>query len=159
MAGLTLALACIFGRLWSILYVGGKKNIELVTSGPYSMTQNPLYFSSTVGAVGIGLMFGSVVTALVLGMTAFLLFTVTAAKEAAFLEAKFGPAYAAYARTTPLFWPNPMRYSDVSEQKFSPQTLKRTFVEGLCFLAIFPAMEAVEYLQLHGFLPVLLRLY
>lgn len=66
MTGIALVLACIFGRLWSILYVGGRKNQELVTGGPYSMTRNPLYFFSTVGIVGVGLMFGSISVALIL---------------------------------------------------------------------------------------------
>ena len=65
-AGIVLVFACIFGRMWSILYVGSKKNKELVTSGPYSMTRNPLYFFSCIGAVGVGLMYGSVVVALAL---------------------------------------------------------------------------------------------
>ncbi len=159
MTGLSLVLICILGRLWSILYVGSKKNIELVTSGPYSMTRNPLYFSSTVGAAGIGLMFGSVLAALALGLIAFLVFTVTASGEATFLKAKFGAQYDVYARKTPLFWPNPMRFSDVSEQEFSPMALRRTFIDGLYFLAIFPALAVVEYLHLHGYLPILVKLY
>src|SRR3569832_74642 len=55
--GFCLVPACVAGRLWSILYVGGKKNEELVSTGPFSMSQNPLYFFSTVGAVGIGLLY------------------------------------------------------------------------------------------------------
>jgi protein-S-isoprenylcysteine O-methyltransferase Ste14 len=159
LAGLALALACIFGRLWSILYVGGKKNVELVMWGPYSMTRNPLYFSSTVGAVGVGLMFGSILAALVLGTATFVIFAVTASREAVFLRAKFGSAYDAYARRTPLFWPNPMRYSDVSRESFAPEVLKRTFADSLYFLGVFPALETVEYLHLYGVLPTLLRLY
>ncbi len=58
--GVVFVLTCFIGRLWSILYVGGKKNDELISMGPFSMTQNPLYFFSTVGAIGIGLMYGSV---------------------------------------------------------------------------------------------------
>jgi len=40
--GIGFVLICILGRLWSILYVGGRKNDELVTIGPFSMTRNPL---------------------------------------------------------------------------------------------------------------------
>src|SRR5689334_20903012 len=57
LAGFLLVLVCFLGRLWSILYVGGRKNDELISIGPFSITQNPLYFFSTVGTVGIGLMF------------------------------------------------------------------------------------------------------
>lgn len=106
--GFVMVLACFLGRLWSILFVGGRKNDELIVSGPFSMTRNPLYFFSTVGAGGIGLMFGSVLAAAVLGLASFLVFRFTARKEAAYLGGKFGPAYAAYAERTPSFWPNPL---------------------------------------------------
>jgi protein-S-isoprenylcysteine O-methyltransferase Ste14 len=46
MAGVSLALLCVAGRMWSSLYIGSRKNRELVTAGPYSITRNPLYFFS-----------------------------------------------------------------------------------------------------------------
>ncbi|TPM35394.1 isoprenylcysteine carboxylmethyltransferase family protein [Mesorhizobium sp. B2-3-3] len=158
--GLSLVLICIVGRLWSILYVGGKKNQELVSTGPFSMTQNPLYFFSTVGAVGIGLIYGSLVAALLLGAASFFIFRVTARKEAGFLLGKFGPAYVAYIEATPRFWPNPLLYRDHDELQFSTRALKRTFLDGLYFLAIFPAIELIEYFRETGLLfPAFVTLY
>lgn len=157
--GLGLVVFCVLGRLWSILYVGGKKNAELVTAGPYSMTRNPLYFFSTVGAVGIGLMFGSLIAAVALGCLTFQILVVTAKKEAEYLAAKFGSAYEIYAHHTPMFWPNPLRYNDPLEVYFSPLALKRTFFDGLYFLAIFPLIEFVEYLRSIDVIPALITLY
>ncbi len=158
--GFCLVLVCITGRLWSILYVGGKKNQELVSSGPFSMTQNPLYFFSTVGAVGVGLIFGSLTAAIALGLASFFIFRVTARKEAEYLLGKFGPAYLAYAQSTPRFWPNPMLFHDPDELQFSTRALKRTFYDGLYFLAIFPAIELLEQFRASGLLfQPLLTLY
>jgi protein-S-isoprenylcysteine O-methyltransferase Ste14 len=158
--GFCLVLACVAGRLWSILYVGGKKNEELVSTGPFSMSQNPLYFFSTVGAVGIGLLYGSLVAAAVLGVASFLIFRVTARKEAEYLLGKFGPAYTAYTRATPRFWPNPLLYHDNDELQFSTRALKRTFYDGLYFLAIFPAIELVEHFRATGLLfPAFVTIY
>ena len=159
LAGFILVLVCVLGRLWSILYVGGRKNDELIVSGPFSMMQNPLYFFSTVGAVGIGLMFGSVLAAAILGLASFLVFRFTARKEAEFLFGKFGAAYAAYAERTPLFWPNPMLYRDQDQWLFSTSALKSTFRDGLYFLALFPLIETVEYLRMSGVLPTLFTVY
>jgi protein-S-isoprenylcysteine O-methyltransferase Ste14 len=36
-------------RLWCSLYISGYKNSQLITSGPYSLCRNPLYFFSFVG--------------------------------------------------------------------------------------------------------------
>lgn len=157
--GFSMVLACFLGRLWSILYVGGKKNDELVVSGPFSMCRNPLYFFSTVGAFGIGLMFGSILAAVVLGLASFLVFRFTARKEAEFLSGKFGEVYAAYAARTPRFWPNPMLYQDREQWLFSTSALRSTFRDGLYFLAVFPLIEAVEYLRAAGLLPTLFTLY
>jgi protein-S-isoprenylcysteine O-methyltransferase Ste14 len=157
--GFILILICVGGRLWSILYVGGKKNDELISMGPFSMTQNPLYFFSTIGAVGIGLMFGSVLAAVALGLASFIVFRVTARKEAEYLLGKFGPAYRAYAERTPRFWPNPFLFRDQAEWQFSTHALKRTFYDGLYFLAVFPAIEVIEYFRASGILPTLFTLY
>lgn len=157
--GFAMVLACFLGRLWSILFVGGRKNDELIVSGPFSMTRNPLYFFSTVGAVGIGLMFGSVLAAAMLGLASFLVFRFTARKEAAYLAGKFGAAYAAYAERTPSFWPNPMLYRDDAQWLFSTGALRNTFRDGLYFLALFPVIEAVEYARLSGHLPTLFTVY
>lgn len=157
--GFGLVLACVAGRMWSILYVGSRKNLELMTAGPYSVTRNPLYFFSTLGAVGIGLIHGSLIMALALGLFAWLVLATTAAKEAEHLKTLFGARYDAYARATPLFWPKPSLYQDAPEVVFSPVALRRTFLDGLFFLAVFPIIEVIEHLQIGGFLPILARIF
>ena len=57
--GVALALLCTCGRVYSTAFIGGAKNQQLVTWGPYSLCRNPLYFFSLCGAAGIGLMSGS----------------------------------------------------------------------------------------------------
>lgn len=158
MAGVALVLACVAGRMWSILYIGGRKNSDLVTAGPYSMTRNPLYFFSTVGATGVGLMLGSFVMAGALGLVAWLALGYTASREAGYLRSLFGTAYDDYARVTPMFWPKPSLYREPTQASFSPQTLRRTFLDGLVFLLVFPLVELIEYAQEAGYLPVLLTL-
>jgi protein-S-isoprenylcysteine O-methyltransferase Ste14 len=157
--GLLMVFVCFLGRLWSILFVGGRKNDELIVSGPFSMTRNPLYFFSTVGAAGIGLMFGSVLAAVMLGLASYIVFRFTARKEAEFLAGKFGAVYAAYAERTPGFWPNPMLYRDEDQWLFSNKALKSTFRDGLYFLALFPLIEMVEYFRVSGALPTLFTIY
>mgnify|MGYP003732046007 CR=1 FL=1 len=42
------------GRLWCAIYIAGYKSNYLITSGPYSISRNPLYFFSLIGAIGVG---------------------------------------------------------------------------------------------------------
>lgn len=157
--GFAFILACVFGRLWSILYIGGIKNEKLAVLGPYSVTRNPLYFFSTIGAFGIGLVMGSFVIAVLLAGLSYLVFDVTARKEADYLRAKFQGEYEAYEKRTPLFWPKLSLYTDSDGLEFSPKALKRTFVDALFFIALFPAIELIEYLQEIGVIPALLAVW
>jgi protein-S-isoprenylcysteine O-methyltransferase Ste14 len=157
--GVCLVLFCVAGRTWSILYIGDKKNRELVTVGPYSMTRNPLYFFSMVGVLGIGLFIGSVVLALLLAVLVYLVLITTAGSEAAYLEEVFGQRYRDYAQRTPGFWPKPSLYQDVNQVSFSPAALKRTFRDGMIFIAALPVIELLEIVKENHFVPVLFDLF
>lgn len=159
MTGVALVVVCVLGRMWSILHIGARKNRELTTTGPYSMTRNPLYFFSTVGALGIGLMVGSFALAILLAVFTYGILNATAAKEAEHLRTLFGRAYDDYAAATPMFWPNPFRYEETAEVTFSPAALKRTFLDGLVFVMVFPLIELIEHVQQAGYLPVLLQMF
>ncbi len=159
LTGLALLFVCFGGRIWSILYVGGRKSEQLVTIGPYSITRNPLYLFSTIGAVGAGLAFGSLTLAAVAGLIAYAVMVSTARTEAQFLSNRFGAEYDAYAARTPLFWPRPSAYRDAGKVEFSTAALRRTFIDGLYFLAIFPVMEGIDFLRESGILPSLINLY
>ncbi|MCF3642178.1 isoprenylcysteine carboxylmethyltransferase family protein [Rhizobium sp. TRM95111] len=156
--GLILVFFGVLGRLWSILFIGAHKNAALVTSGPYSMTRNPLYVSSLVAIAGIGLMFGSFTLTALLVAASYGIFRYTALREADFLASRFGAAYDAYAKRTPLFWPNPAAYSGETEVAFSQAALAKTFLDCLFLIALFPLLEGIEQLQAAGYLTVLFRI-
>lgn len=159
LSGYVLVFVCVFGRLWSILFVGSRKNSELVTTGPYSMTRNPLYFFSVLGVIGIGLAYGSVLVAMMLGGLSCLVLWFTAQKEGAFLKEKFPGKYQAYAAATPLFLPNFRLYKDGGETTFSPTALFKTFIDVLVFIIALPLIEGLEFLHESESLPILMWLY
>ena len=53
--GIFLAAIGAIGRLWCSVYISGYKTNRLITSGPYAMCRNPLYFFSLIGVVGVAL--------------------------------------------------------------------------------------------------------
>lgn len=149
LTGVFLIIACVLGRFWSILYVGRSKNRDVVADGPYSMTRNPLYFFSTLGAFGVGLLFGKLSLALLLGGGVFLALYLTARREAAFLSATFGPAYEAYAARTPMFLPDPRLFRTEPEILVSSGALARNLRDAFVFLAAIPLAELSEAMASH----------
>ncbi|MDZ5697364.1 isoprenylcysteine carboxylmethyltransferase family protein [Chelativorans sp. M5D2P16] len=156
--GLMLIAIAILGRLWCTLYIGGRKNTEIVARGPYSLTRNPLYVFSAIGATGVGAQTGSVTVALLFGMVTTLAFLVVIRREEGFLEATFGSAYDAYRARVPRFVPRFSGYEGAGLVTVDPSRLYATLFDGLVFLAAIPVFEGIEWLQESGALPVLVRL-
>ena len=148
--GIFLILAGIVGRLWCILYIGGKKSSELVRQGPYSISRNPLYVFSAIAAGGVGLQSGSVVVGLIFALGCAVLFQLVIHREEKHLGGMFGEPYAAYLREVPRFWPKFSIYRDSTTLDVVPRRVYVTLMDGLVFFAAKPAFEAVEYLQSSG---------
>jgi len=157
--GLALIIIAIVGRGWCSLYIGGRKKAEIVDRGPYSVTRNPLYVFSFIGAFGIGAQTGSLVIGAVFAAATFLVFLRTVGREEAWLAANFGDHYDAYRQRTPRFWPNPRLWRDAEELTIRPAFFVRTLRDGLTFLAAIPVMEGIERLQAAGLIGLPIGLF
>lgn len=158
LVGLAAILACIVGRCWSTLYIGGRKGRELVDIGPYSLCRNPLYSFSILGAFGFGAQTGSVVVGLLCAALTYTVFHVVVRREERFLIGALGAPYAEYLVKTPRFFPSFARWRNVEAVEVRPGRVTSTFLDGLLFLLSIPIAEGLENLQGHAWLPVLLNL-
>jgi protein-S-isoprenylcysteine O-methyltransferase Ste14 len=156
--GLALILICIAGRCWCTLYIGGRKGAELVDTGPYSISRNPLYFFSFVGAAGIGAQTGSLTVAAGFTVAAWVVFRIVVGREEAFLKTALGAPYARYLATVPRFLLFPWLWRGAETLQVQPRRVVLTFFDGLAFLLAIPLAEGLEMLQNNRVLPVLLRL-
>lgn len=156
--GYALILACIAGRTWCALYIGGRKKQILVDQGPYSMSRNPLYLFSVIGGAGVGLQAGNLVAGIMLGLFVFALFSVVILKEEAFLKSRFPAQFAAYAAAVPRWGLRFANWRSDAELTIQPRLVLVTFRDALWFLLAIPLLEGVEMLQEAGWLPVLLQL-
>lgn len=155
--GFGLILLAILGRTWCTLYIGGRKAAEIVDTGPYSVTRNPLYVFSAIGAAGVGALAGSVTVAVVFAVVTYLCFLYVILVEEKYLTNTFGDVYLRYMQRVPRFLPNFGLFKDAEMLSVRPKVLYRTFTDGLIFLVAYPFFEIVEYLQNSGILPVLFR--
>lgn len=156
--GLSLIVLAIVGRMWCTIYIGGRKSSEIVRSGPYSVTRNPLYVFSTVGAIGIGAQTGSVIVALGFGVLCYIAFSIVINTEEKFLNQHFGDLYYAYCKDVPRFFPKFSIYIDDFMVTVKPDRLYRTLQDGLVFFFAYPFFEFVEYLQNIDVLPTIWHL-
>ena len=155
-AGVTLIVICILGRTWSTLFIGGRKNNALTTDGPYSVSRNPLYLFSIIGAAGVGAQFGSFTVALVCGLFAWMVFLWTVWREEASLLRSFGDDYRKYVARVPRFLPNPALWHSPPTLTVNPRLIVTTFFDAAIFLVAIPIAELFEWLHEIGALPTLL---
>ena len=156
--GISLIVICIIGRTWSSLFIGGHKNNRLIIDGPYSVTRNPLYFFSILGAMGGTAQFGSVIITLASGLCAWAVFLWTVIRKEAALRMRFGDEYETYLKRVPRFWPTFALWYSRSQLIVKPELISKTFFDALFFLAAIPAAEFLEWLHHTGALPIWLYL-
>jgi protein-S-isoprenylcysteine O-methyltransferase Ste14 len=157
-AGIVLMGICIIGRTWSSLYIGGRKNLEIIDTGPYSLTRNPLYFFSIIGAVGAAAQFGSVSLALLAGVFTWIVFFWVTTGEEIYLLKLHGDIYRHYMARVPRFMPKLESFNSPETLVIRPRAVVSTFFDGLFFLSSIPLAELFKYLHSAGLLPVFFRL-
>jgi protein-S-isoprenylcysteine O-methyltransferase Ste14 len=156
--GFVAMILSIVGRAWCSLYIGGRKKAEIVDRGPYSITRNPLYVFSYLGAFGIGAQSGSVTIGLGFVLAAMAVFYLTVRREEAFLEREFGAVYTAYKARTPRFWPRFSLWRDEEQLTIRPTLFVTTIRDGLVFLLAIPIFEMIDAAQAAHWLRIFLHL-
>jgi protein-S-isoprenylcysteine O-methyltransferase Ste14 len=156
--GLVLIFICISGRSWCSLYIGGRKTSELVMLGPYSVSRNPLYLFSIIGAVGVGAQLGAVSVAILAGVFAWVVHILVVIQEERLLVAEHGDAYQTYLAEVPRFLPRLSLWKNVDILEVRPRTVVTTYFDACFFLVAFPIAELLEYFQDTGAIHVLMKL-
>jgi len=152
---LLLVALCVIGRLWCLIYIGGRKDKELTTDGPYSLWRNPLYVFSFLGLIGIGLGSRMLLITLVMVVGYLVSFYFIIRSEESRLVELFGDDYEAYRRKVKIVVPNFSNYWTRDTFDVNP----RYFVKSMIDVGMFPLglafMEVFHRLKLAGILPKL----
>lgn len=156
--GFLLLALCVAGRVVSTIYIGGRKNGEIVRLGPYSVVRNPLYGCSVLGFAGLGLSVGSLAIGIASGAALFLLYSAVVRAEEARLLGHFGGSYRAYLDEVPRWIPDFSLWREAERTEVMPGLVQRTLWEGIGLLALALLIKALEQGQLFGLLPMLVNL-
>jgi protein-S-isoprenylcysteine O-methyltransferase Ste14 len=157
-SGIGLIVVCIAGRTWCSLYIAGHKVRRLVTLGPYSVSRNPLYVFSVIGALGAGAQLGSMTLAAAAAAATAVIFYFVVRMEERALTVRLGVPYERYLSEVSRFLPDWTLWNDAEKVEAHPRLILRTFVDACVFLLSIPVAEGFEYLHEIGALPTLLTL-
>lgn len=157
--GIGLASFGAAGRAWATSYIAGQKLRHLVTTGPYSICRNPLYFFSMILGVGFGFCTETFTMPICIGAVLALLYYFQIRREEVQLANCFGVEYATYLATTPRFFPSLRQYTEPDQICISPRLLKRGLFGIAFLLLLIGILELLEALHQLGILPVFFRIY
>lgn len=128
------------------------------TTGLYSLVRHPLYVGNTLMWLGPALLPGSWLLAALVLVLVMLFYERIMAAEEAYLDARFGDAFRAWASTTPAVWPFPLARRGGGASRwvtpalpFSWRTAARREYSGLLgMIATFAVLELVARLVATG---------
>ncbi len=159
LGGVTLVGIASMGRLWCSLYIAGYKTNNLVTDGPYSVSRNPLYVFSLLGAMGIGLISETLlIPALILIAFAIYYPSVIRSEEGGMKEFH-GEAFESYCARVPSFFPKMSLLREPESYLTKPKVFKQHIFSALWFIWFIGIMEFIKGLHAIHVLPTLFSIY
>jgi protein-S-isoprenylcysteine O-methyltransferase Ste14 len=114
--GAAVGLLGLIVRAYAAGYL--HKQEVLIVTGPYARTRNPLYFGSSLLALGAAIAMNSWIAAALLLLYFALVYSFVMLREERELRAKHGAAFDSYVARVPLFFPS----LSVSRQQASPES-------------------------------------
>ena len=116
LVGAAVGLPGLIVRAYAAGYL--HKQEVLTVTGPYARTRNPLYFGSSLLALGAAVAMNSWIAAALLLLYFALVYSLVMRREERELREKHGAAFNSYAARVPLFFPS----FSVSRQQTLPET-------------------------------------
>jgi protein-S-isoprenylcysteine O-methyltransferase Ste14 len=142
--GYMLIVFCGMGRLYTTAFLGGFKNKQLVTYGPFSMVRNPLYVFSWLGFTGFAIFSNNVWVMLVVPVGFFFLYLFLVKREESFLAETFGVEFTAYCARVPRFIPDFSNFHQPDEITMTPRFYLRGLLDNIWWFIIPVILEMTE---------------
>lgn len=157
-AGFVLVVAAVLGRLWTTLFIAGRKEEELVRDGPYSICRHPLYLCSIIASLGIALTTRSVALMLALPVLIGVIAGIAARREDRSLSLAHRDDWPSYRDAVPGFRPAWSKHRMPEFVSVPPAIYRKAFLDAASFLALWLAVLLLETLRAGGAWPALFRL-
>jgi len=149
------------GRIWASVYLSGRKSKVLCTSGPFSLSRNPLYFLSLIGAMGLSLLSESLVFVAIAAVIFLIYYNLIIRHEERRLRELFGEAFDDYCRRVPRLIPRLSGHQDDETLTIHARPLRQAVLDSSVLLWVIMILEIgkIIYRVTPGhFLPVIWHL-
>lgn len=153
-----LVFTGVVGRLWCTVYIGGRKDNQLVTDGPYSLWRNPLYVFSFIAYTGI-LLATRVLSLALVGVVLFFVYYIWIIRaEERRLHQLFGADFAAYCERVKVIVPAFGNYSTRPAFETKSRYFQRAMADAAMFPVVLVVVEAIYRAKVLGMITPCLRL-
>ena len=151
--GLFLITLCVFGRLWSSMYICGKKTTMIVRDGPYSVVRNPLYLCSYLGVLGISLSTENLFLIILLNAAFLFYYPFVIISEEKKLTQIHGEAFIQYMQQTPRFIPNFLKLKQPETYEVHVRIFNNALGDAIWFYIAYIAINFIKLMQYKGVVP------
>ncbi len=143
--GYILIVFCGMGRLYTTAFLGGVKNRELVTYGPFSVVRNPLYVFSWLGFTGFAVFSNNIWVMLLVPAGFFFLYLFLVKREEGFLAETFGADYEVYRARVPRFIPDFSNFHQPDIIAMTPRYYLNGLLDNIWWFIIPVILEMMEF--------------
>ncbi len=157
--GIILVGIASLGRLWCSIYIGGYKTSKLITQGPYSMCRNPLYFFSLLGALGLGLVTGTLFIPLLIFVAFGLYYPFVIKSEENQLMNLHKSEFEVYVKKVPRFFPKMSILQEPDEYLIKPLVFKEHMLSAIWFIWFSGIIVFIKGLHDINFIPKIFKIY
>jgi protein-S-isoprenylcysteine O-methyltransferase Ste14 len=144
-SGYIMIVICGMGRLYTTAFLGGRKNKDLITYGPFSVVRNPLYVCSWFGFTGFALFSNNLWVILFVPVSFFVMYFFLVRREEEFLIETFGDTYRNYCDRVPWFIPRYSGFTQPDEIHMTSQHYLKGLLDNVWWFIVPPVFEFLEF--------------
>jgi protein-S-isoprenylcysteine O-methyltransferase Ste14 len=133
------------GRVYTTGFLGGNKNKNLITGGPFSIVRNPLYSLSLLGTLGVGFLSMRLGLILLAPIGTAYIYHNLVKREEANLTNIFGAPYTEYLTKVPRFVPNFKLWNVPETAEFVPYRLTLSLYDALWWVLAVPIFGVLKH--------------
>ncbi len=149
---------CVLGRIYCSILIAGKKTLELIQTGPFSLVRNPLYVFSFIGMIGIAMQFTIITIPVLLAVVFCVYYPKVVSVEEQRLNAMFGQSFEEYKKQVPRWLPRTLKMKMVDSIETNPKIILKSMRDASMFFLSVPAFALLAFLH-QTILPTLWQLW